>query len=461
MITLLGLSNQQFAVLGLGRTGMATALALEASGAKVWGWDDTEKSRQIAAEKGISLCDLESKPDWENISCLIVSPGIPHLYPNPHPVVEKALYAGVRIDNDIGLFFASLKQVDYRPTIVAVTGSNGKSTTAALVHSTLQSAGWLSRLVGNIGEAVLAGEPFLQNEVIVLELSSYQTDLANTLDPDVAVLLNLTEEHLDRHGGLGGYFAAKRRLFASPQTKNYVIGVDEQEGRFLAAQLEPSKVYRIAARHDHDLSSFANSVFSINNQLMHRSEGKTFPAIDLTLNYGLSGEHNQQNACAAFAACLALGLPALSIIKGFKEFTGLPHRCQIIGELNGILCVNDSKATSAVSTEMALQRFPRIHWIAGGLAKDGGITSLSQKLQNVHRVYLVGQSTQQFSAQLHDFPHIVCGTIQQAVKMAKAEAKVGDTLLLSPAAASFDQFRDFEDRGDYFVEEVRRQFAES
>ncbi len=459
MIAISGVVGRRFAVLGLSRTGTAAACCLAASGAEVWGWDDSAETRAAAAASGITLRDLRGLTDWRSVSCLIVSPGIPCLYPQPHPAVEAAARAGVPFDNDVGLFFSTLRQMKSAPETVAVTGSNGKSTTAALIDSLLRAAGRRSRLAGNIGRAVLAGDPAGADETVVLELSSYQTEIARVLEPDVAVFLNLSPDHLDRHAGRGGYFAAKSRLFGSPSTRIRVIGIDEPEGRFLASQTGCGQVVRISAKHD--LSMFDDAVFAAQGRLTARSAGHSYAVRDLNAAHGLRGAHNHQNACAAFAACRALGLSAEEIAAGFDVFPGLPHRSQVVGEFNGILCVNDSKATNAESAGMALESFPRIRWIAGGLGKEGGIAPLAGRLGNVAKAYLVGRSAREFASQLGDVPHAVCGTIPRAVELACSEARPGDTLLLAPAAASFDQYPDFEARGDHFVSEALRCFSQT
>ncbi|MCY4006482.1 MAG: UDP-N-acetylmuramoyl-L-alanine--D-glutamate ligase [Rhodobacteraceae bacterium] len=451
------LRGRRYAVLGLGRTGTAAAHFLTRMGAEVWCWDDSDTARKRAWEQGITLHELGGMRDWDSIACLVVSPGIPFLYPQPHPIVNTALRAGVPLDNDIGLYFSNLQQMSHLPTTVAVTGSNGKSTTAALIHSILSHLKRLSRLVGNFGESVLAGDPIEPGETVVLELSSYQGELARRLQPTIAVFLNFSEDHLDRHGGLGGYFAAKSRVFNMSLPQWSVVGVDEQEGHFLAAQCQSPRLVRISSSQD--LSQFDDAVFTRDGNLVSRMHGQSTVICRLTDMPGLSGPHNHQNACAASAVCHALGLSNQEIAAGLCRFTGLPHRSQVVGRFNGILCINDSKATNAVSAGMALEAFPRIRWIAGGLGKEGGISILQNRLNNVIKAYLVGQSAPEFAAQLGATPHVICETVSRAVELAWGEARNGETLLFSPAAASFDQYPDFEARGDHFVSEVKRCFA--
>ena len=459
MLTLSSVSGQHFAVLGLGRTGIATTKSLNISGAKVWAWDDCEEARKKAESSGIELRDLNLLTSWTGIECLIVSPGIPHLYPRPHPIIDSALRAGLPLDNDVGLFFSHLCKMSDAPTLIAVTGSNGKSTTAALIHCVLEKAKKKVRLVGNIGEPVLDGRPLTQDEIVILELSSYQIELARLLAPSIAVFLNLSEDHLDRHGGMGGYFAAKRRLFEYPHLKRGVIGVDELEGRYLASRLNHRQTVKISSSQD--LSNCANAVFVADgNRIVSRARGR---AEEPTYRIGslthLSGGHNHQNICATVAVCRALDVQSKTIMTGLKAYQGLPHRSQVVGDFGGIICVNDSKATNVKSAGMALQAHSNIRWISGGLGKEGGIFPLMNHLNNVVKAYLIGQSAQEFANQLGDFPHVICFDLERAVQLACAEALPGDTILLAPAAASFDQYSDFSARGDHFIAEVKRQFG--
>lgn len=458
MITIDGVTGRCFAVLGLGRTGMATASSLEASGVEVRVWDDAVEKRDAAKALGLKICKFNDQTDWNSVSLLLVSPGISHLYPKPHPVVVSAIRAGVPLDNDIGLFFFSLRKLDKKPMIIAITGSNGKSTTASLVDSLLNNNGIKSRLVGNIGQPVFAAKTLNSDETAVLELSSYQTELAQILEPDIAIFLNLSPDHLDRHAGHGGYFAAKRRLFSSPYTKTHIIGTDQIEGQFLAAQSEADNVVRISAQRD--LSNYQKSVFVKDGHLVVQANDRLETICDLSNISSLTGSHNQQNACAAFAACSALGMTHEDIAKGLAKFLGLPHRSQIVGKYSDILFVNDSKATNADSASMSLGSFSRIRWIAGGMGKEGGIASLSGRMNNVKKAYFIGQSANDFALQIGNIPYAVCETIPNALKMAIADAHPGDTVLLAPAAASFDQYKDFEARGEHFSSEVKRIFQD-
>ena len=467
MIEVQGVSGRRVAVLGLGRSGLSAARALAAGGAHVLAWDDTRAPRDRAASEGIEISDLTRDGALDGVDMLIVSPGIPHLYPAPNRVVAAALALGVPVDNDIGLFFRSLAtdgwhRFDTPPRVIAVTGSNGKSTTSALIHHVLAQAGKPAQLAGNIGRGVLDLDPPGDGGMVVLELSSYQTELARALTPDVAVFTNLSPDHLDRHGGMGGYFAAKRRLFSEGGPDRAVIGVDEAEGRFLAGQLSEApaddRVIRVSSGQK--LSGPGWAVFARKGFLSETRKGKQVGAIDLREIKGLPGAHNHQNACAAYAACRAAGLSPRVIERGFHSFKGLPHRSQLVAETGGVRIVNDSKATNVDAALKALTAFPRIRWICGGLQKEGGLATLAPALPHVVKAYVIGREAAQFALGLDGVEAAVCTTMSAAVGAAMAEAQPGEVILLAPAAASFDQYDNFERRGDDFISEVRARLAD-
>jgi UDP-N-acetylmuramoylalanine--D-glutamate ligase len=458
MIPVQGYKGLRVGVLGLGRSGLATARALAAGGAEPVLWDDSPEARARAAAEGFASTDLTRDAAWHGLALLVTSPGIPHLYPKPHPVIARAMDRGVPVDNDIGLFFRSWATPDWNsfdqaPKAVCVTGSNGKSTTTALIHHILQAAGRPTQMAGNIGRGVLDIDPAQDGEVVVLELSSYQTDLARALTPDVAVFTNLSPDHLDRHGGMGGYFAAKARLFTQGGPDRAVIGVDEAEGRHLADVLGQSavddRVIRISSGHR--LDQFGWSVFARKGFLAEWRKGRQVASVDLRAVSGLPGAHNHQNACAAWAAARALGVGPRAIEESLKDFKGLPHRSQLLRDIGGVRFVNDSKATNVDSAAKALQAFARIRWIAGGLGKDGGIAALAPHLGSVVKAYLIGHSARDFALQIGDLPHEIAETMDRAVARAAAEAEPGDVVLLAPAAASFDQYPNFEKRGEHFA----------
>jgi UDP-N-acetylmuramoylalanine--D-glutamate ligase len=457
MIVVQGVQGAKIGVLGLGRSGLASARALEAGGAEPLCWDDNAEAREVAGAEGFDIVDLSRHGAFDGVSALIVSPGIPHLYPSPNPVVVAALAAGVPVDNDIGLFFRSFATSEWNnfevtPKVVAVTGSNGKSTTAALLHHILTEAGKPAQLAGNIGRGVLDIDPPEDGGVVVLELSSYQTELARSLTPDVAVFTNLSPDHLDRHGGLGGYFAAKRRLFAEGGPDRAIIGIDEVEGSFLAGQMSEGpgddRVIRVSVARK--LTGPGWQVFARKGFLSEYRKGRQVASIDLRQIAGLPGAHNHQNACSAYGVARTLGLAPRVIEAGLHSYPGLPHRSQVIADVGGVRYVNDSKATNVDSAAKALSAFSRIRWICGGLEKEGGLQGLKDATGNVVKAYVIGREAAGFAMQLTAETE-VCSTMGVAVARAMADAEPGDTILLAPAAASFDQYDNFERRGEDFI----------
>ncbi len=463
MIPVLGFQGLKVAVLGLGRSGLSAARALREGGAEPLVWDDNASARDAAEAEGLTVTDLSKPGALEGVATLIVSPGIPHLYPAPHPVIAAAWAADVAVDNDISLFFRSFatqawEGFDQMPKVVAVTGSNGKSTTSALIHHILTDVNRPTQLAGNIGRGVLDLEPAIDGEVVVLELSSYQTELARSLTPDVAVFTNLSPDHLDRHAGMGGYFAAKRRLFSEGGPDRAVIGIDEPEGRMLANQLSggngDDRVIRVSSGGK--IAGPGWAVFAKKGFLAEWRKGKQLANIDLREVAGLPGAHNHQNACAAYAVCRTLGFAPKVIEKALHSFGGLKHRSQQVAEIDGVRFVNDSKATNTDSAAKALQAFSNIRWICGGLEKEGGLDALTAHLGAVKKAYVIGRDAQKFALQLGGVEVAVCTTMQAAVSLAAEESEAGDTVLLAPAAASFDQYDSFEQRGDDFAAEVTK-----
>jgi UDP-N-acetylmuramoylalanine--D-glutamate ligase len=465
MIPVTRFDGQTVAVLGLGRSGLSAARALRAGGADVVVWDDTEAARGAAEAEGFSVRPMSHAKAFDGLAALIASPGIPHLYPRPHPVIAAALEAGVPVDNDVGLFFAALSgdhwdAFDVVPRVIAVTGSNGKSTTSALIDHVLRHAGKESQLAGNIGRGVLDIDPPGDGGVVVLELSSYQTELARALTPDIAVFTNLSPDHLDRHGGMGGYFAAKRRLFAEGGPDRAVIGIDEVEGRFMANQLSEGaadeRVIRVTSAKPRGPGW---QVAARKGFLSEWRKGRQVASIDLRPIAALAGAHNHQNACCAYAAVRALGLGPAQIETGLASFKGLPHRSQVVAEAHGVRYVNDSKATNADAALQALRAFPKIRWICGGLMKEGGLETLTPALGHVVKAYVIGREPEAFALALPGVEASLCGTMEIAVAQAVAEAEAGETVLLAPAAASFDQYDNFERRGEAFIAAVEARLS--
>ncbi len=465
MIPVLGYEGRCVAVLGLGRTGLAAAKALDAGGANVVVWDDGQTARDAAHDAGYDLRDLTKAGAFEGVDALLISPGIPHLYPNPNPVIAAAWDAGVPVDNDIGFFFRSFATEDWdsfdvQPRVIAVTGSNGKSTTSALLHHILVENGRPSQLAGNIGRGSLDIEPAHDGEVVVLELSSYQTELARSMTPDVAVLTNISPDHLDRHAGLGGYVAAKRRLFAEGGPDRAVIGVDEPEGRYLANQMaegpEDDRVIRISVTTK---ITRGWTVFARKGFLSEYRKRRQVGSIDLRDIAGLPGAHNHQNACAAYAAARVVGLGPKGIEAAMRSYPGLPHRSEVIGVRDDVTFINDSKATNVDAAAKALQAFKRVRWICGGLQKEGGLDGLVPHLGSVAKAYVIGREPEDFARQLPGVEAAICGDMATAVAAASADAEPGDVVLLAPACASFDQYDSFAARGEDFTALVREVIA--
>lgn len=462
MIPARGYEGHRVAVLGLGRSGGPAVASLLEGGADVLVWDDRPDARERAEADGLSVVDLTLTGAFDDVATLIVSPGVPHLYPSPHPVVAAAYQAGVAVDNDVGLFFRSFatptwEEFERAPKVVAITGSNGKSTVTALIAHILETAGRSVQVGGNIGRGVLDLEPAHDGDVVVLELSSYQIELARALQPDIAVFTNLSPDHLERHGGIGGYFAAKRRLFTQGGPERSIVGVDEKEGRFLANIMREAAgsgdpVIEISCAQK--LGGPGWNVFARKGHLSEWRNGRQTASIDLRDIVSLPGVHNHQNACAAWAATRALGLGPRQIEPGLKDFSGLRHRSQTIATHRGVRIVNDSKATNADAAGKALASFDRVRWICGGQGKEGGIESLRPHFPRVAKAYLIGESAGSFAETLGDTPHEILGEMESAVAAAMSEAEDGDTILLAPACASFDQFADFEERGEKFEQAV-------
>lgn len=462
MIPVQGFEGSRVGVLGLGRSGLAAARALRAGGAEALCWDDGAAGRDAAQAEGFAIRDPGSVDAFEDMACLVVSPGIPHLYPAPHRAILAAWSAGVPVDNDVGLFFRSLAAADWDrmstlPKVVAVTGSNGKSTTSALIAHILQEVGHSVQLAGNIGRGVLDIDPPEDGGVIVLELSSYQIELARALTPDIAVFTNLSPDHLDRHGGMGGYFAAKRRLFAEGGPDRAIIGIDEVEGQYLANQVsEGASDARLIRVASHKVTGPGWDLVARKGWLSETRKGRQVASIDLRDIKGLPGAHNHQNAACAYGVARALGLAPRDIGGGVRSFAGLPHRSQVVAEIGGVMFVNDSKATNADAASKALSAFGKIRWICGGLEKEGGLDGLTGAMSNVLKAYVIGREAAAFALKLGDIPNAVCGDMASAVAMAAADAGPGETVLLAPAAASFDQYDSFETRGQDFMEQVAK-----
>ena len=423
MITARAWAGKHYAVLGLARSGLATVEALLASGAQVTAWDDREEARaKILPGRGedLVLSDL-NQADLSQFDSIVVTPGLPL---NRHPIAARAMAAGVEIIGDIELFARARPELPPHK-VVGITGTNGKSTTTALIHHIFQTAGVPSLMGGNIGLPILSQDPLPEGGVYILELSSFQIDLTRTLDCDVAVLLNVTPDHLDRYDSFEAYAASKARLFAM-QSPHRLAVVDQaaETNQQVLEDAEDPQIHFI--------------------QDIEPGDPSGWPA--------LQGPHNRDNAAAAVATCLELGLSDPAITNGLRTYPGLPHRMERVTDRNGVLFVNDSKATNPEAAAPALAAYPKVRWIVGGQAKSNDLGDTANHLGHVVQAYTIGESGPMFAALLRAKGITVtqAETLENAVNRASEDSQPGDTVLLSPACASFDQFRDFEARGDAF-----------
>lgn len=451
MIPVSSFKDCAVALFGLGGSGLATAHALLAGGAKVTAWDDSPASVEKAAAEGIPTGDLATA-DWSGFAALVLAPGVPLTHPEPHWTVKKARAAGVEVIGDIELFCRERRAAG-RPAFAAITGTNGKSTTTALLAHLLKVGGRDVQIGGNFGPAILGLEPPKGRRAYVIECSSYQIDLAPSLDPAVGILLNLSPDHLDRHGTMEHYAEVKERLISGVEAGGTaVIGVDDDWSRAIADRAEAAgkHVVRVSVREP-----LQDGVSLEGTDLVVREKGTRVFTLPLAGIGSLRGAHNAQNAAAAFAAARALGLAPEVIATGMKSFPGLAHRMEQVRTLGPTLFVNDSKATNADAAERALTSFEDIFWIAGGKPKEGGIEPLRPFFPRVRKAYLIGVAAEAFAATLGEtVPFEMCGTLDVAVARAAADAAASGlahpVVLLSPACASFDQYRNFEVRGDAF-----------
>jgi UDP-N-acetylmuramoylalanine--D-glutamate ligase len=440
------------AVFGLGGSGLASAQALIAGGSSVIAFDDGEQGSAKARAAGVPVADLR-EANWSNIAALVLAPGVPLTHPAPHWSVEAARKAGVEVIGDIELFCRQRRRLAPLSPFVAITGTNGKSTTTALVAHLAASAGLDAQIGGNIGTPILSLAPPRQGRVHVIECSSYQIDLAPTLDPSIGILINLSEDHLDRHGTMEHYAAVKERLVAGvPDNGEAVVGIDDDWCRTIANRLEQSakRVIRVSGR-----GALSDGIYAADSKIVRAANAKVSPIARIDGIGSLRGMHNAQNAACAVAAALALGLSPAAIQAGLRSFPGLHHRMEEVGNLGAVLFVNDSKATNADSTAQALACFDDIFWIAGGRPKTGGIESLRHFFPRIRKAYLIGEAAEEFATTLGDgVPYEIAHTLDRAIAAAARDAGASSApdpvVLLSPACASFDQYRNFEVRGDAF-----------
>ncbi len=445
-------AGKKVAVFGLGGSGLASARALQAGGADVIAGDDGADKLAEAAQAGIATADLRNI-SWNGIAALVLTPGAPLTHPVPHWSVLLAREAGVEVIGDIELFCRERRRHAPDAPFVAITGTNGKSTTTALIAHLMRVAGYDTQMGGNIGTAILSLEPPRKGRVHVIEMSSYQIDLSPSLDPTVGILLNLSEDHIDRHGTMAHYAEVKERLVTGVQAQgSAIVGVDDGFSRAIADRLEQAgkRVVRISVRHP-----LPDGIYVERETILRAAGGARSEIARIGGIGSLRGLHNAQNAACAAACALALGLAQDTLQDGLRSFPGLAHRMEQVGRRGNVLFVNDSKGTNADAAAHALSSFTDIFWIAGGRAKQGGITSLSEYFPRIRKAYLIGEAAKEFAATLSDrASHEISETLDVAVEHAARDAEASGlqdpVVLLSPACASFDQYRNFEIRGARF-----------
>ena len=456
MIPVTTFAGRRVAIFGLGSSGLLAACSLKEGGADVVAFDDDDKKIADARTAGLKTQNLRDL-DWSTVTAFVLAPGVPLTHPKPHWTVELARKANVEVIGDIELFCRERTKSGASCPLVAITGTNGKSTTTALTTHLLRSAGRDAQMGGNVGVPVLALEPFKAGRAYVLEVSSYQIDLAPSLKPTIGILLNVSEDHLDRHGSMEGYAAIKERLPANMEEGGAaVIDVDDAYTRAAAERIERAgrKVVRVSV-----VAPVRDGYYAEGSRILHAVNGKASAVAELAGIGSLRGVHNAQNAACAIAACVALGIDLGAIQKGLKSFPGLAHRMQQVGRKGSVLFVNDSKATNANSAAKALASFHDIFWIAGGKPKTGGINSLAEFFPRIRKAYLIGEAAREFANTLDGrVSYEISGALSAAINAAARDAAVSGlkepVVLLSPACASFDQYPNFEVRGKAFIDTV-------
>jgi UDP-N-acetylmuramoylalanine--D-glutamate ligase len=451
MIPVTSFAGKTVAVFGLGGSGLASCHALKAGGAEVIAGDDGADRLAEAAKAGFVTADLRNE-SWSRFAALVLTPGAPLTHPAPHWTVFLAREAGAEVIGDIELFCRERQRHAPDAPFVAITGTNGKSTTTALIAHLTRVAGYDTQMGGNIGTAILSLEPPRKGRVHVIEMSSYQIDLTASLDPTVGILLNISEDHIDRHGTLAHYAEVKERLVAGVQTQGTaIIGVDDGWSRAAADRIEQGgkRVVRVSVRNP-----LPDGIYVDHETIWHASGGARSEVARIGGIGSLRGLHNAQNAACAAACAIALGISGEVLQKALRSFPGLAHRMEQVGRRGNVLFVNDSKGTNADAAARALSSFSDIFWIAGGKPKLGGITGLAEYFPRIRKAYLIGEAAQEFAATLGSVPHEISQTLEVAVEHASRDAEASGladpVVLLSPACASFDQYRNFEIRGTRF-----------
>ncbi|HEY2070280.1 MAG TPA: UDP-N-acetylmuramoyl-L-alanine--D-glutamate ligase [Rhizomicrobium sp.] len=453
MIAARSFANQTVGVFGLARSGGASVRALKAGGATVYAWDDNAALRAAAEQDGAKVAPFG---EWPRFKALILSPGIPLTHPKPHEVVLAARAIGAEVIGDMELFAREIRPDPAgrgRAPVIAITGTNGKSTTTALIGHILSSCGFAAEVGGNIGKPVLDLAAPNGRTVYVLEVSSYQVDLSPGLVPDVAVLTNITPDHIDRHGTLENYAAVKARLLEHTAKDGHVcIGVDDAYSASIYTRLSASGGAEAVPVSSGKV--LGRGIFAVDGVLYDAQGQRATKVMELSAAAHLPGAHNWQNAALAYAATKPLVKDTRAIVRAIADFAGLAHRIEDVGRAGKVRFINDSKATNAEAAERALLCFPDIYWIAGGRAKEGGIESLKPHFPRIRKAYLIGEAAEEFAKTLGAVPHEITRTLDHALALAYSDARnspaPAPVVLLSPACASFDQFRDFEARGDAF-----------
>jgi UDP-N-acetylmuramoylalanine--D-glutamate ligase len=459
MIPVFTFAGQRVGVMGLGKSGLSAAAALKAGGAMVSVWDDKPEQRTAATAAGWAL--LDPNASRLDLAALIWSPGVPHTLPKPHALALKAREQNIPLMCDIDL----LARAQEASSFIGITGTNGKSTTTALTAHIFKHAGRPTAVGGNLGTPALDLKALGGLGTYVLELSSYQLELVPSLALETAIFLNITPDHLERHGSMDGYVAAKRRIFTNQRHPRVaIIGIDDAYCASLRDQLVRAGLHTVIPISVK--GAVPGGVYVENGTLIDATDRKPRTIADLRAIATLPGEHNWQNAAAATAAALSQGIPGPVIAAALKSFKGLPHRQELVATISGVTFVNDSKATNADAAEKALRCYENIYWIAGGIAKDGGIASLAPLFPRIRHAFLIGDAADDFADALdgkvsHDLYEDLETAIEDAGARALKEKLPGAVVLLSPACASFDMFKSFEERGERFRAEVQSLWPQS
>ncbi len=455
-------AGKPIAVFGLGLSGLSTVKALVKAGAEVKAWDDNEKARTAAQEAGAKLVELNEE-SLKDCALLVLAPGVPLTFPEPHPVVKAAQAHELEIICDLEV----LHRCNHGCLTIGITGTNGKSTTTALIHHVLLESGKSAVMGGNIGEAALSMSLPKKDGIIVLELSSYQLDLCPTFRPDIAVLLNITPDHIDRHGSFKNYIDSKVRIFEyeGEQDGIAIIGIDDEPCQKIHDRLIAFELGKRVTRPVSCSAAVEDGVFVEDGVLFDTRDGQHEERQSLKGLTALRGMHNFQNAAAAYAVCASrfINLSVDEIFDAIRTFPGLPHRQKQVRVIDGVPYIDDSKATNAEAASKAISAYEKIYWIAGGIAKESGLKEVQPVLSNIHHAYLIGEAMNEFASWLDQYsiPYSLCGDMGKAVEQAhehvqneRGQPGANGVVLLSPACASFDQYASFEKRGQHFQELV-------